>query len=123
MKTSHRSALRFLVIPLAVLGFFLAAAPWAKSADPKSAVAVAPAVDVVANLTKERDEAKAQVVQLQANQQQQALVSEYYKAVAEKNETILRLVAVQQQLVAAQAELATAKAELEALKKPAETKK
>ncbi len=120
-------SLPVLAIVLAVAGFVLASAPWAKSAEltgpaptaeslKKQGDRILEKIDVV---MKERDEAKAQVATLQAQQQQQSLVAEYYKAVAEKNETILRLVAVQQQLNAVQGELAAAKAEIETLKKPA----
>lgn len=65
-----------------------------------------PPVDVVSNLTKELADAKAQVTTLTAQAQQQQLVSEYYKAVAEKNDAVLRLVAMQQELTTAKAELA-----------------
>jgi len=91
------------------------AAPFTLRAElPKAATtATNPAIEA---LTKELEAEKAraagsqsQVDQLKAQQQQQAVITEYYKTVAERNEALLRIVQLQ-------TENAQLKSEVEALK-------
>lgn len=73
-----------------------------------------PALDA---LTKERDDLRSALAQAQGQAQQTAIVTEYYKAMAEKNQAILQLITAQQQLTEANARVTTLQAELDALKK------
>lgn len=84
-----------------------APAPAAPHVDTTSSSSVA-----IAELTKARDEAKAQVASLQAQQQQQAVITEYYKIVAERNEALLRLNQAQTENAALKSALDQAKAAL-----------
>lgn len=100
-----------IILVAGLLATFINAA-----AEPAPVAPVTPPISAANELTaitKERDDAKAALAASQAQQQQNAIVTEYYKAVAEKNEAILRVVAVNEQLQAAQKELAAVKAELE----------
>lgn len=87
------------LIPALFLAALCASACFANEA-PKPA---APAPDPVSILTKDRDEARAQVAQMQAQANQSAIVTEYYKALAEKNQAILQAVSLNQQLEQANA--------------------
>lgn len=88
-------------------------------------------IPAFAELTKERDEARAQLTaaqnDLKAAQiaaQQDALAREYFKAVAEKNQTLLELVAARQQIDALQRQTIDLQAKLaEAVKPITEPKK
>lgn len=127
-----------LLIALLALAPGLAVAQTTAPAAAPAAVAAAPhvnppKVDVLnasdgsyGNITqanKERDEAKAQLSTLQAQQQQQAVVTEYYKVVAERNEALLRATQLQIQLNDAQAKLTAANGELDHLRATAAAKK
>jgi predicted nucleic acid-binding Zn-ribbon protein len=117
MKSTLRQFLASLTLIAALVGGLIATATDA----PKPA---APAPTALETASKERDDAKAQVAALQAQQQQQAVVTEYYKAVAEKNQAILQAVGLQQQVEALtkerdklKSDLDYANSELEALRK------
>ncbi len=77
--------------------------------------------DPLAELTKERDDAKAALASLQAQQQQNAIAVEYFKAAAERNdnnrnEALLALVQMKIQLTAAQNATGELQRQLEELK-------
>lgn len=59
----------------------------------------------ITNAIKERDEARAQIDILQKNAQQAAVVTEYYKVVAERNEALLRLTQANAQITVMQGEI------------------
>lgn len=113
---------KYLLVLAALCAFtVLASAQLAPPAIPAPAVttpaAGIPSPEAFAAMVKERDEARGQAAALQQQQQQTSIVAEYYKAVAERNEAILRVNALQGQLTQAQGEIATLKAA--ALPKPA----
>lgn len=107
MKTLHRLTLASLLI-LAVTATVLFAADATTKPPP------APTAAELA-LTKERDAAKAELENLKGQQQQQAIITEYWKAVAEKNQAILQIVSLQQQLTEAKAETEKVTKERDAL--------
>lgn len=75
----------------------------------------APASTAIADLTKERDDAKAQLANALAQQQQTSIAAEYYKAVAERNQALLQIVQLQTDLTKAQQALAEVTAERDKL--------
>lgn len=92
-------------------------APAKTDQSPGSGFKTTPEGEIIHDLTKQLDAAKtqgqlaqAQVGQLQAQQQQQAIIVEYYKTLSERNEAIIRINALTAQLATVQKELDELKA-------------
>lgn len=106
---------------IAILLAVFATAVLAQTA-PATYTIIPPPADVatataLAKMTKERDDAVAQAKAATAQQQQQAIAAEYYKAVAERNEALLRLQQTGNELTLTKEQLAAATKRADELQK------
>lgn len=69
-------------------------------------------------IVRELADTKAALATAQNAQQSSAIAAEYYKAISEKNEALLRLMQVQAQVADLTKQLAEARAEVETMKVP-----